>query len=69
MKPLVTGAGNLILRNAYPEDTMEAMMRADAHDNAVAQKFKKRAEPFKMLNLNFIEHTYISTFILISCYI
>ena len=60
----MTGAGCLILRNESPEEQMEARIQADAHDNAVAQKFKKRAEPFKMLNLNFIEHTYISTFII-----
>ena len=43
----MTGAGCLILRNEWPEDTMEAMMQADAHDNAVAQKFKNKLIPVR----------------------
>ena len=43
----MTGAGFLILRNESPEDTMEAMMQADAHDNAVTQKFKNELRPLR----------------------
>ena len=64
----MTGAGCLILHNESPEDQMEAMMQADVHDNAVAQKFKTKLKHLRFQNLNFIERTYIFTFTLISFY-
>ena len=43
----MTGAGCLILRNESPEEQMEARIQADAHDNAVAQKFKNELNPLR----------------------
>ena len=40
----MTGADCLILRNELPEDQMEAMMQADANDNAVLRNSAKGSQ-------------------------
>ena len=43
----MTGARCLMLRNESPEDPMEDVMQADAHDNGVAQEFKNKLIPLR----------------------